>query len=194
MNDVARQGHGLFTYEGQKWALVSIHTDGHGDSKKFLTDGVKEALVRKGMCECLSLRFWDIIGDDKVGIDRLLAFHYKPIIFDEKMARRVVRLVDRMIADPEPVVFVAHCDAGVSRSGSVALFAVERAGKDIGEFFNENPNVDPNPFVLRLLKKVAGMEYVPLSAEEVVRQMAEKEGRANAAADRILDKYGMIFM
>ena len=174
MSDVARQGHGSFTYEGQKWALVSVYTGDHKTSTKFLTNEVKKNLTRKGMCEGLSLRFWDI-GDDKVKLASLLSFHYKPILFDEKMARKVVEFVDRMIADPEPVVFVAHCDAGVSRSGAVGLFAVERAGKDIGEFFHENPNVYPNEFVLRMLKKAAGMDYAPMTAEEVESQIVKKE-------------------
>jgi len=179
MNDVARNGHKLFPYEGQRWSLVSVHTDSYGTSRKLLTKPVMESLWKKGMTDCLSLRFWDIT-DDPERLEQMISLHYKPILFDEKMAKRVVKFVDKRIAEKDPVVFIANCDAGISRSGAIALFAVERAGLDIGTFFNENPNVYPNSFVLRVLKKAAGMEYVPMTAAEVDRQMEEMKSHEKA--------------
>ena len=179
MNAVAYNGHKMFPYEGQKWSLVSVHTDSYGTSRKLLTKPVMESLWKKGMTDCLSLRFWDIT-DDPERLEQMISLHYKPILFDEKMAKREVKFVDKRIAEKDPVVFIANCDAGISRSGAIALFAVERAGLDIGTFFNENPNVYPNSFVLRVLKKAAGMEYVPMTAAEVDRQMEEMKSHEKA--------------
>jgi predicted protein tyrosine phosphatase len=165
MNDVVLLGHKSFPYEGQRWSLVSIHTN----ADKFLRQPVIELLNKKGMSDHLSLRFWDATNDPKP-LRQIVSLYHQPILFDEKMADEVVKFVDKIIAEKDPIIFIAHCDAGISRSGAIALFAVERAGLDIGTYFQENPKVNPNPFVLRLLHKAASMNYIPMTAAEAAAE------------------------
>lgn len=176
-----------FPFCDKKWALVSIHSDAKkGSSAQYLTHEVEGVLNGLGMVEGLSLRFWDIT-DDPETLKSLDQWSYKYILFDEKMANRVVKFVDRLIASKEEIVLVAHCDAGISRSGAVAQFAAERASLDMEDFWMENRQLSPNPFVKRLLRAAAHVE--PMSAEDVRRQKESDE-----AVGKLLDKYGHILV
>lgn len=48
---------------------------------------------------------------------------------------------------------VVHCLAGISRSGAVGTYAAEMYPEDNLEFYETNPHVWPNQYVLRLLRK-----------------------------------------
>jgi len=68
-------------------------------------------------------------------------------------ARQIVEHVLRAQARTRRVLFVAQCEAGQSRSGAVALFACEVAGLDTEAFRRANPQVQPNTYVLLMLRE-----------------------------------------
>lgn len=51
--------------------------------------------------------------------------------------------------------FIVHCSAGISRSGAVGTFINDYFGLDYSTFRKTNPQVQPNPFVLRTLKSIS---------------------------------------
>lgn len=77
------------------------------------------------------------------------------ILFDEDMARQVISFLDR-IKNKEIKTLYIHCDAGVSRSGAVGIFACRYLGMDEKEFRKYN-FINPNTLVYDLLYKVSGL-------------------------------------
>ena len=138
-----------FPYEDKNWSLVSIYTT---PEDEFLTEKNIEALKALGMKEYVSVCFWDINDTNKAEIDKK---HPEAIWFDEQMGKDIIGTITRA-EGWDDAVLVAHCDAGVSRSGAVGTFAVEYLGLDYETFIKENPYTVPNPFVLRTLRKIYG--------------------------------------
>jgi predicted protein tyrosine phosphatase len=52
---------------------------------------------------------------------------------------------------------IVQCHAGISRSAAVGTFANELLGLDSEQFHKEHPWVDPQPYVLNLLRVTAGL-------------------------------------
>lgn len=52
---------------------------------------------------------------------------------------------------------IVHCHAGISRSGAVGTFANELLGLNSEQFQKAHPWIDPQPYVLNLLRVTAGL-------------------------------------
>ena len=139
----------------KNWRLVSIY----GDDKEFLTSTVKNRLRGLGCRGFLSQEFWDVTPEIYESCLKYDSEKWKNmILFSEYQAKQVVGFVKKIHGQKEETVLVAHCAAGISRSGAVGTFAVDYAGLKYIDFKEENRQVFPNPHVLRLLRKEAGMD------------------------------------
>lgn len=97
----------------------------------------------------ITLRFDDIAADDP----RPLFGWERAMTADQ--AAMLVDFLDEVHEKPRACEVVINCTAGVSRSGAIATFCLERY-KPFGlRFREENPNIKPNQYVLRLLKEQA---------------------------------------
>ena len=90
----------------------------------------------------LQVRMWDI---------------EKTLVLDEKNYLTVTsdNVLIKIIAfcqDHKDKDFIIHCSAGISRSGAIARFIHEKNNSD--DFYNENPYIQPNLYVLNRLKEL----------------------------------------
>lgn len=138
-------------YIRPQWSLISIYTD------KPLEN--TEELYNLGCQSILSLNFWDITEKHLAAITKK---HPEAILFNESHAKKIVDYVDGLHKDPDNIVSIAHCDAGVSRSGAVGEFTVDYCGLDYAKFMISNPYIKPNSYILNLLRRQAGL--IPLGA------------------------------
>lgn len=109
-------------------------------------------------------------------LNKAYTYSYAPSAppFDNAMAKSVVKFIDELIALPYDVVLIAHCDAGVSRSGAVGDFACDRAGMNRVKFIADNPYIHPNRTVAVALRKAAGMPLdYPFEKEYSQRMKAQ---------------------
>jgi predicted protein tyrosine phosphatase len=138
-----------FPYRNRPWFLVSIHSD---PSEEFLVDHKRRALEEGvGMVDGLSICFWDITPKS------MEDNRYKDaILFDENHAKAIFEFIKKA-NEVEDAVLVAHCDAGISRSGAVGTFTVDYCQLDYKEFISNNMRVMANDHVLKLLRKAADM-------------------------------------
>jgi len=97
----------------------------------------------------LPLVFEDIRKQDE---SKLLNKH---ALFNEDMAHQIVSFLD-VLRDKEIATLFIHCDAGVSRSGAVGIFAVRYLGMDEKEFLGNNI-IYPNSTIYDILMKVSGL-------------------------------------
>lgn len=87
------------------------------------------------------------------------------MFFNEEQARKIHDFVKNIKDDGRPLYI--HCDAGVSRSGAVGYLLNEYFNKylelkrvDNEAFQMNNPQIMPNPLVVRLLKnEFFGTDY-----------------------------------
>ena len=98
------------------------------------------------MRETLSLNFWDI---DRKSSPNGLLFH-------KGQAKKVVDFIDDIQKENDDSILVAHCHAGISRSGAVGTFACDYCGLDYDEFLSENKYIMSNPHVLKMLATQSG--------------------------------------
>jgi predicted protein tyrosine phosphatase len=141
-----------FPYAGRKWALLSFH----GEHRKFLEDQTYHKFKKIGMVDAISRRFWDVTDDDDY-IRGYSEMQKKLVLFNREHAKVIVDFVKTMQDMDEEIVLVAHCNAGISRSGALGVFAAEYIGYGFDRLMKENPRLQPNPFVLRLLREEAGL-------------------------------------
>lgn len=90
---------------------------------------------------CLPLHFHDVDDEEEM--------HFK--LFNREMAHEVVAFLKKANADEGRNLLVVNCHAGVSRSGAISLFARGVFGLDYSEWRRDNPQVEPNLLVTRLL-------------------------------------------
>lgn len=100
----------------------------------------------------LSLCFTDITEKD---FKQLELANYKQYykLFDETHAIQIINFVN--IWKDKVSEFIIHCDAGISRSGSCGLWIARYLNLNIDQFYKDNPNIFPNPWVLQLLTKLS---------------------------------------
>jgi len=144
MDDFAN-GSKEFPYKDKNWNLVSIYGDGDAE---FLTESTKDVLRELGCKDFISLNFWDIVSREQ---------YPGGILFHKGQAKEIVDFVKGVQEDGEDSIFVAHCMAGISRSGAVGSFTCDYYGLDYEEFLKDNPFNFANPHVLKLLQAEANM-------------------------------------
>jgi len=75
----------------------------------------------------------------------------KDSCFSKKEAKRMVEFIKR---NKDKSLAIIHCTAGISRSGAVGTFIYEFFGHyDYFKFKRQNPTIQPNMHVLKLLRE-----------------------------------------
>jgi hypothetical protein len=134
------------------WYFISIY----GDDSRLVNPKTSKILNGLGCVKSASILFWDITDKSYSEIKKLGKVT-RAILFNDKHAKKIIRLIDLAQKDTQDSVLVVHCTAGISRSGAVATFACDYCKLDYAEFLKNNPCLYPNQFVLRTLHRIAGM-------------------------------------
>jgi len=143
-----------FPYVGKKWNLVSIY--GCGD-EELLTLKNKNIFQDMGCENFLSLDFWDITPG---WIENSSFEEEDVILFNKDHASQVVSFIDDLQKDDEDSILVAHCHAGISRSGAIGTFACDYCNLDYNAFMKSNSFIMANPHVLETLHNVTGKDDI----------------------------------
>ncbi len=100
----------------------------------------------------LNLTFCDIAPDDIPASER-----QRFPSMSQQDAVDVVNTLKRWHGSQLHGNLIVQCHAGISRSGAVGTFATELLELDGERFRKEHPWVDPQPYVLNLLRVAAGL-------------------------------------
>lgn len=94
----------------------------------------------------LQVKMWDVEKD----LEDMNGRQYeKPS--DEELQK----IVDFIDSHKDKFYFVVHCSAGISRSGAVARYILERFEDSNKEWFNQqNKFIQPNLYILKRLKEL----------------------------------------
>ncbi len=128
-------------------AIIAIASE----EDKHVTMTPAQAMKTAGL---IKLTFADITmdpGDDAAGV-----------IFDDVMVSKIIEFVKE--AKDKAKNWIVSCDAGISRSGAVGLWLARYLEQDEKAFYKKNPQVKPNPHVLRKLTRAT--MTVPLANPE----------------------------
>lgn len=129
-----------------RWAVISIYST---PAEILITENKWLKLNKLGCRIFLNLCFADIevpLPDEP---------KYKDLkLFDNKDAKKIVEFLDIISKFCE--VLVVHCDAGISRSGAVGLFACKYLNLDEKKFMEKN-RIYPNNHIYRTLMETSGM-------------------------------------
>jgi len=117
-----------------KHAFISIVTR---PEEVLMTSSAINFLSEADCTNILSLVFGDII--------RPKAGYY---LFDRVQACQIIDFINNL---SDINILAIHCDAGVSRSGAVGLFACRYLNLNEKEFLEDNEFIDPNSHVYDLL-------------------------------------------
>lgn len=102
----------------------------------------------------LQLRFNDLEDEDWKTEAELAMIEKKGwILFSEVQASQILDFMNRMDKTKDLIV---HCVAGISRSGAIADFARTKFNIPFEKFIFQNPQIQPNSWVRRLLFKIDG--------------------------------------
>jgi len=143
-----------------KWALISIYNM----SGPLLNECTKEILRLIGCHKTLSLKFSDISNTEYYRL--INQFKTRAVnrlfLFSTVQAKKIISFVDRINTNTTDLV--VHCEAGISRSGAVALFACRYLNLDEQQFWQLNKRkgkhkqIQPNRYVYDTLYHVSGMK------------------------------------
>jgi len=138
------------------WALISIYTS---PKERLVTPLVEKELKKQGCDKVLNMCFGDY---DKNVWDKIKGTKEAPYFFNQKQAQEIIEFVkffdEKHQLMSYTTTLVVHCDAGVSRSGAVGLWACRYLGRDEKEFRKLNKNIHPNSHVYDTLYEVSGMK------------------------------------
>jgi len=174
MDEMLARGEPLAVLKGKTWALVSISTE----KEHLLTDSALEKLRRLGCRQAIRLVFWD--STPSVAKTQEMYGH-KPVLFSKEQAREVIEFLDG-VKESDVEIFVAQCEAGISRSGAVGSFACDYLGFDYPTFASDNSDIMPNPHVERMLRRAGGMTPIGYVEDVEGQESGEKRGQAGALA------------
>ena len=144
-------GRGKLSYN--EWALITISEPGEGDLIKDCEDCKK--LARQNCYEHLSLIFHDINSEQRAALlsedsnDRF-------IYFDKNMGQQILDFLNK-IQGMRIEGLVVQCNAGISRSGAVGIFACRYYGLNETQFRESNKYLAPNTLVYDTLVDLSGM-------------------------------------
>ena len=130
--------------------IISIN----GYDEPFLTEAQIDNLRRNHRVSFIhSMRFDDIGGEiwesivNRKGIDRS-----QFVYFDEDMAKSIIDFIGNYeptaLCELEDELLIVHCHAGISRSSAVGSAIACKLKLSSVDFRNENPNIDPNKYIL----------------------------------------------
>jgi predicted protein tyrosine phosphatase len=130
-------------------AIISIYST---EPELLITEEFESQLKKAGCTDTLSLLFGDITSKEAENLHSSL----KNRLFSIDQAREIITFLDHLKTKPIKVLLI-HCDAGVSRSAAVGVFACRYLGMDEKEFRIENNNIQPNPHVYNTLYVESGL-------------------------------------
>jgi len=148
MDNIIRMHGSDFSYK--HWYLISIY----GDDGEYCTDVNLKFLKNIGLQGYLSLKFYDVTEEDYKNLHKR---YPQIILFNDGMAKQVIKFLDKVQKDEADSNLLVHCSAGISRSGAVGTFACDYCGLEYNKFIKENKFIMANQFVLSMLRKNAGM-------------------------------------
>ena len=132
------------------WVLISICTK---PSEKLIGDREAKILKEKFCLYHESFFFGDYSTSQHIEY----AKQHSGICFNEEIAMRMLTFITDVHNMGDKVCLAVHCDAGVSRSGAVGLFACRYLNLDEDHFRKNNPYIYPNSLVYETLYKLSGM-------------------------------------
>lgn len=103
----------------------------------------------------IQVKMYDIEEDvKKVDLNGNITNYEKPS--DEELQK----IVDFCNKHANKSVFIIHCDAGISRSGAVAIYLRDKFSNEVDykKFSKDNEYICPNLYVLCRLKKIDNLE------------------------------------
>jgi len=156
MNDIAENPH-MFPFLGNNWGLISIYTGGTSPllaSDEYLTPETRKKLEEIHCLYMLSLDFWDITDEN---YERVTQRYPEAILFNEDHAKQIINVIKEMQRDERCMFCIVHCDAGISRSGAVGEIVNDFCHLDYMKFRKDNPNIRPNTFIRRELRRISGL-------------------------------------
>ncbi len=109
----------------------------------ILAPGMEEARLQ-GFQDVLRLYFTDAVT----------AGNEKTVLFDQKFARQIVDFLDRYHREVEDFDLLIHCQAGVSRSAAIAVWAASEFGLPLTGYF-----AMLNPLVLQQLVRCKSPQF-----------------------------------
>lgn len=139
------------------WALISIFSDTSGPlvREKFEF----EILASKGCVDFEAFDFHDVTKDYAAMLKKTYpGSNRKFKLFSKNQAKKMINFIDKLKRDDRDLGLVIHCEAGVSRSGAVGIFACRYLGIDEHKFRAMHPLIKPNPFVYDTLCEVSKMK------------------------------------
>ena len=142
--------NGLTNPPSNKFCLISISNI----DDVLINESKTPRLRAVGCVKELPLQFTDITPEDKMALRMIKRMPNRFRLFDRTDAYKIISFLDEMNSLQESLDLIAHCQAGISRSGAVALFASKYLNVS---FFD--PYIDPNTHVLETLYSI-----VPLTS------------------------------
>jgi predicted protein tyrosine phosphatase len=137
------------------WHLISIY--GEPIDKCIANEADHKTLQEKGCVDVLELDFSDVTDEQYHAIiQRYPEMRSKIKLFSTNQAKEIVFFL-RNINEKNDSTLIAQCNAGISRSGAVGIFACKFLGLDEKIFRMNNPFINPNAYVYDLLCKISGM-------------------------------------
>jgi len=133
-----------------KMAMISI-TSYRRDI--FVKGEAEKRLRRTGCRFILNLTFGDFSPEVK---KRLPRKGCAPL-FRKQHAKEIIAFLE-YIRDEDIDLLLINCDAGISRSGAVGVFAHRLLGTSEQYFRRHNKYILPNPYVYDLLSKESGLK------------------------------------
>lgn len=113
-----------------------------------------EEIKKKLKCDdIITLVFADITETD-LKIVPELSKRYP--IFTADKAQEILNFLNHLQKKDIKLLLV-HCDAGISRSGAIGIFAVRYLGLDESEFRKKHKYIGPNSMVYDILMEVSGL-------------------------------------
>ena len=98
----------------------------------------------------ITLSFADIDPDDRFFSS---SEEEDYVLFDDKHADAIIDFLIDAITEPESEMLFVNCMAGISRSGAVITFVSDILDIPQMKVMHDNPDIMPNPFVLKTLKR-----------------------------------------
>lgn len=134
------------------WALISIYSNAP-KSPLYLTSETEEKLKSFGYVCGYTDHFGDYTESYLRTYGNMIPMKYH--VFNEEKAKEIINWVDEN--KNNFTTLYINCDAGISRSGAVGLFLTRYLGFNENEFLSNNPRINPNPLILKILMDSSGL-------------------------------------
>ena len=129
-----------------RWAVISIYST---PQEILITENKWQKIRKLGCRDLLNICFADI----EVPLPNEPKYKdYR--LFGDIDAKQIIEFINKVSKFCE--VLIVHCDAGISRSGAVGLFACKYLNLDEKKFLKVN-RIYPNNHIYRTLMNISGM-------------------------------------